>query len=156
MANLRAPAYAGVLLMLIFAVDASVRLWRRGNRRRAVIVGGSLIFFILAAGVHCALIERGLIRSPYWISWFYLAILIAMSVLDLHMPGVTGFDVLARLAETRARVPVVVITGNDSPESETSALGSGASAYLRKPVRDCLLLDTISAAIARAASSAPK
>lgn len=76
------------------------------------------------------------------------------AVLDLHMPGVTGFDVLARLAETRAGVPVVVITGNDSPESETSALGGGASAYLRKPVRDRLLLDTISAAIARAGSSA--
>lgn len=73
------------------------------------------------------------------------------AVLDLHMPGMTGFDVLARLAEMHAGVPVVAITGNDSPHAEASALGAGAAAYLRKPVRDRLLLETISAAIARAA-----
>ena len=69
------------------------------------------------------------------------------AVLDLHMPDVSGFDVLARLAETRAGVPVVAITGNDSPEAETSARSSGALAYLRKPIGDRLLLAAISAAI---------
>ena len=77
------------------------------------------------------------------------------ALLDLHMPDVTGFDVLARLAETRAGVPVVAITGNDSPETETSALGHGALAYLRKPIRDRLLLATISDVMARHASSSP-
>ena len=77
------------------------------------------------------------------------------AVLDLHMPDVTGFDVLARLAETRAGVPVVVITGNDSSETEASALGRGALAFLRKPIGDRLLLATISAAMARDASSNP-
>ena len=74
------------------------------------------------------------------------------AVLDLHMPDVSGFDVLARLAETHAGVPVVTMTGNDSPEAETAALAGGASAFLRKPVTNRLLLDTISAAIARAAA----
>ena len=32
------------------------------------------------------------------------------AVLDLHMPEVTGFDVLERIAEMGARVPVVAIT----------------------------------------------
>ena len=77
------------------------------------------------------------------------------AVLDLHMPDVTGFDVLAQLAETRAGVPVVVITGNDSPETEASALGRGALAFLRKPIGDRLLLSTISDAMARDASSNP-
>ena len=77
------------------------------------------------------------------------------AVLDLHMPEVTGFDVLARLAETRAGVPVVAITGNDSPEAEASALSGGALAYLRKPIGDRLLLATISAAMAADASSKP-
>ena len=75
------------------------------------------------------------------------------ALLDLPMPDVTGFDVLARLAETRAGVPVVVITGHDSPETETSALRGGALAFLRKPVGDRLLLDTITDAMARDASS---
>ncbi len=73
-----ALAYIAVLLIFLFTIDSSVRLWRRGFARRAFIVGGSLVFFLLAGGVHSALIERGLLHSPYLISWFYLAILVAM------------------------------------------------------------------------------
>ncbi len=73
-----ALAYIAVLLILIFAIGASVRLWRRGARSRAVFVGGGLVFFLLAGGIHSGLIEREIIRSPYLVSWFYLAILIAM------------------------------------------------------------------------------
>ena len=66
-------------------------------------------------------------------------------VLDLHMPGGSGFEVIARL---QSRIPVVVITGHDSPEAEVRALGGGAAAYLRKPVDDCALIEAITAAIA--------
>ena len=37
-----------VLLMLIFVADASVTAWRRGDRRKARMVGGSVVFFVLA------------------------------------------------------------------------------------------------------------
>lgn len=71
------------------------------------------------------------------------------AVLDLHMPGITGFDVLERLAETGDAPPVVVITGHDTPEAEESARRGGAAAYLRKPVNQRLLLEAIAAALAR-------
>jgi two-component system, LuxR family, sensor kinase FixL len=71
-------AYLGVLLLLVFVVDASVRLWRRGGRRRAAVVGGGVTFFLLAAGVHTGLVETGMVRTPYLISWAYLGILLAM------------------------------------------------------------------------------
>ena len=67
-------------------------------------------------------------------------------VLDVHMPGATGFDVMAQI---KRLFPVVIITGHDTPEAETQALGSGASAYLRKPVNDCALLNAITTAIPR-------
>jgi FixJ family two-component response regulator len=70
-------------------------------------------------------------------------------VLDLHMPGLNGFEVQIRLQQTGRRVPVVVMTGHDTPESEQRALAGGASAYLLKPVDDRVLLDAITAAIAR-------
>jgi FixJ family two-component response regulator len=66
-------------------------------------------------------------------------------VLDLHMPGMSGFGVMESL---RGRFPVVVITGNDSPEARSQSLRSGAVAYLRKPVGDKELLEAISIAIA--------
>lgn len=68
-------------------------------------------------------------------------------ILDLHMPQLDGFAVLAQLAKSKGRLPVVVITGHDSDEARDRALGSGALAYLSKPVDDQTLLAAISAAI---------
>lgn len=68
-------------------------------------------------------------------------------VLDLRMPHVSGFDVQRALKQADAQVPVVIITGDDSPESRADALGLGAKAYLRKPVDDTMLIDAIQAAI---------
>ena len=33
-----------LLLLLIFSVDATITVWRRGDRRRALLIGGSMIF----------------------------------------------------------------------------------------------------------------
>lgn len=72
------------------------------------------------------------------------------TVLDLHMPELTGFDVLERIAEMGARVPVVAISGHDLPDAEECAMRGGAAAYLRKPVNQRLLLAAIAAAMADA------
>jgi FixJ family two-component response regulator len=72
----------------------------------------------------------------------------ACVVLDLHMPNVSGFDVQAELARTGEQVPVVVITGHDTPEARARVIGQGAKAYLRKPVDDLMLLAAINEAIA--------
>jgi FixJ family two-component response regulator len=73
-------------------------------------------------------------------------------VLDLHMPDMSGFDVQGALAVAHAALPVVVITGHDTPESHARALRLGAKAYLCKPVDDEALLTAIGAVIDRAAS----
>ena len=68
-------------------------------------------------------------------------------VLDLHMPRVTGFDVLARMAASGVNVPVIIVTGHDSPEAYDRAMAAGATTYLRKPVNDEALLDAVHAAV---------
>jgi FixJ family two-component response regulator len=68
-------------------------------------------------------------------------------VLDLHMPDLSGFDVQDALADAHAAIPVVVMTGHDTPESRARALQLGAHAYLCKPVDDNALLAAISTAI---------
>jgi FixJ family two-component response regulator len=70
-------------------------------------------------------------------------------VLDLHMHGMNGFDVQDALAVSHAGVPVVVITGHDTPESRKRALRLGAKAYLCKPVDDEALLSAIGSAMDR-------
>jgi FixJ family two-component response regulator len=71
-------------------------------------------------------------------------------VLDLQMPQVDGFEVQSRLAETGAHVPVVIITGCDTPGACERAMERGATAFLRKPVDGKVLYDAIASAIARA------
>ena len=68
-------------------------------------------------------------------------------VLDLRMPHVNGFQVQQALTRTGAHLPVVIITGDDSPQTRAQALANGARAYLRKPVDDAMLLDAIQTAI---------
>ena len=68
-------------------------------------------------------------------------------VLDLHMPRMNGFEVQAVLAESNAPVPAVIITGHDSTETRDRALAGRPVAYLRKPVNDQALLDSIELAL---------
>jgi two-component system response regulator len=56
-------------------------------------------------------------------------------LLDLHLPRLTGFEVLARLrsnARTQ-RLPVVILSSSDEESDVDKALRLGANAYLRKP-----------------------
>jgi FixJ family two-component response regulator len=64
-------------------------------------------------------------------------------ILDLQMPGLTGFDVLGRLSAASQSIPVVTITGFDSAAARERALGGGAAIYLRKPVGEEVLLEAI-------------
>src|SRR5689334_17958563 len=48
-------------------------------------------------------------------------------VLDLHMPMTSGFEVLSRLAQLGTGVPVLVVTGHDTPESRVRSLAGGAA-----------------------------
>lgn len=68
-------------------------------------------------------------------------------VLDLHMPQMDGLEVQTRLATCASSVPIVVITGHDSPQSRERAFAQGACAYLRKPIDDRTLLDAIQLAL---------
>ena len=71
-------------------------------------------------------------------------------VLDLRMPVVGGMEVQGVLARSGAGVPVIIITGDDAPQTRERVLGQGARAFLRKPVDGTALLDAIQEAVAAA------
>lgn len=64
-------------------------------------------------------------------------------VVDLHMPGLTGLDVLHHLMHLGVCVPVIIITAYDDPQLRAQCLAAGARAYLSKPFGAELLLETI-------------
>jgi FixJ family two-component response regulator len=67
-------------------------------------------------------------------------------LLDLHMPGLNGFDVLEALQTQRLGIATVVITAHDEPGTQTKVLTLGAMAYLLKPVNRESLLAAVEAA----------
>src|SRR5436190_1521896 len=61
-------------------------------------------------------------------------------ILDMHMPGLNGVQVLQRLAKTKPSLPVIFLTGTRDPYTFQLALTSGAVAALHKPVADSVLI----------------
>lgn len=57
----------------------------------------------------------------------------AVAVLDVHMPGMSGFDVEAKLRTTPHRLPLVFISASDDAALERDAMAAGAVCLLRKP-----------------------
>jgi PAS domain S-box-containing protein len=74
-------AYLSSLTLLLFVVDASIRLWRRGSpdgRRRAVVIGGGIVLFVLVSQTCSGLINSGILAAPYLVSIPFLAVVAAM------------------------------------------------------------------------------
>src|SRR6266511_4738962 len=66
-----------LLLLLIFFVDATITVWRRGDRRRALLVGGSMILGAILAW-HVPLVNWGIIDIPFFLCFAYSGIVAAM------------------------------------------------------------------------------
>lgn len=63
-------------------------------------------------------------------------------VLDLIMPGMKGLEVCQFLKQdaATARVPIIILTGNDKEGQDIACLDMGADDYLTKPVKSDRLL----------------
>lgn len=68
-------------------------------------------------------------------------------ILDLHMPGMSGLELLREIDARGARVPTIIITAHDEPDARRRCLEAGAVAYLRKPFDHQALLDAIALAL---------
>lgn len=64
-------------------------------------------------------------------------------ILDMHMPGMTGCELLDYFYKHKMFIPVIIITAYDEPASRECAKNYGALAYLRKPVDSEALIDLI-------------
>jgi FixJ family two-component response regulator len=74
--------------------------------------------------------------------------LLSCVVVDIHLTGMTGLELLARLTEIKCRVPVILISAYDDPQTTEAIEGSGTAAYLRKPFDDQVLIRSIKEAVA--------
>lgn len=65
-------------------------------------------------------------------------------ICDMMMPRASGFVVLDRLKnQLRLKIPIIMLTGNESDQQRTFAEVLGVDHYLHKPVRPLQLQQTI-------------
>src|SRR5262245_34158304 len=64
-------------------------------------------------------------------------------VTDLVMPGISGLDLVAQVAQQHAEVPVILMTGKGSEEIAVKALQAGAASYVPKGALHQHLLNTV-------------
>jgi FixJ family two-component response regulator len=72
----------------------------------------------------------------------------ACLLLDIRMPGMSGFDLQRAIAGTPLAIPVVFITGHGDEDVRSQALASGAVDVLFKPLDEASLFAAIERALA--------
>src|SRR5437867_4940359 len=90
-----------LLLLVIFVADATIAVWRRGERRQALMVGGSILLFTLAGTGEGVAITWGIISMPVTVSLFYQA-LVATMAYDLSYKVLRAAALARRLQASEA------------------------------------------------------
>lgn len=104
---------ASGLLLVVFVLDAAIRLWRKGNareRQRALVVGGGVVLFTVSCIANGILVHGGVAHSPYFVTLSFMLIVAAM-----------GFEL------SRDRMHVARMAEELRENAESMSLAAGAA-----------------------------
>jgi FixJ family two-component response regulator len=68
-------------------------------------------------------------------------------ILDIAMPGMTGYDLQRELTRRRQEIPIVFITAHGDDNLRPRVLANGGVECLLKPFSETALLDAVNAAL---------
>lgn len=68
-------------------------------------------------------------------------------IVDVELPGISGFQLYRKLQLSGVRVPLIVITAHDDAEHRAEASSLGAGAYFAKPFSSATFLNAVVKAI---------
>ena len=69
------------------------------------------------------------------------------AVLDLRLPGISGFELQRKLTTDKPSIPVIIITAQSDDKVQVEAITAGAVAFLKKPFKEEELLAAIDSAL---------
>jgi ActR/RegA family two-component response regulator len=72
-----------------------------------------------------------------------------LSLVDLHLPDLSGLDLIQRLGEQHGDMTFVVVTGFGTAGSAVAAMKLGVADYVEKPLFGDALIDAVEQALAR-------
>lgn len=68
-------------------------------------------------------------------------------ILDVRMPGLSGFDLQDALAAVNFKIPIIFLTGHGNVPLTVRAMKAGAVDFIEKPFDDQVLLDAVRKAL---------
>ncbi len=69
------------------------------------------------------------------------------AILDVRLPGISGLELQQRLAADGQSIPVIIITAQGDDKTQNEAVVTGAIAFLKKPVKEEVLLAALESAL---------
>ncbi len=102
------------LLLVLYVLDASIRLWRRGgpvNRRRAMVIGGAIVGFVVVATAHVLLVNARVIPGPYFVSFPFLGI-VAVMAYELSQDVISSARLAKELHENQQQITLAATAAN--------------------------------------------
>lgn len=80
-----------------------------------------------------------------------------LAIIDVMMPGMTGYEVCRRMRQepSTANVPIIILTARGQPVDRQAALEAGADEYMAKPVTMADLLERVNSLLAQKPVRAP-
>jgi FixJ family two-component response regulator len=74
------------------------------------------------------------------------------AILDVCLPGISGPELQQRLAADGQSIPIIIITAQGDDKTQDEAVAAGAVAFLKKPVKEEVLLASLESALKRKAN----
>jgi FixJ family two-component response regulator len=74
------------------------------------------------------------------------------AILDVRLPGISGPELQHRLAADGQNIPIIIITAQGDDKTQDEAVAAGAIAFLKKPVKEEVLLAALESALKRKAN----
>lgn len=72
-------AQSSLLLLVIFVIDATIAVWRRGDRRQALVIGGGIVLFVVMATAESMAVTWQIIAMPLTVSLFFQGLVAVMA-----------------------------------------------------------------------------
>ena len=92
-----------LLLLLVFLVDATVTVWRRGDHHRALTAGGSVVFFTLVSTGQSLLAFYGIVRLPYVATVSFMGVVAVMGY-ELSRDTIRASELARKLRESQTEL----------------------------------------------------
>jgi FixJ family two-component response regulator len=74
-------------------------------------------------------------------------------ILDIGMPGMSGFELQSHLTDSGAGIPIIFLTAHDDARNRQRAMDGGAADFFPKPFVPNALLAAVQTALARDAAN---